>query len=251
MKKQVLFLSVFVAAIVAVMVSGVSCQKERGPQEPENDKYERIGQLHNEGLDFVLDYISDSRTKGGTGLTKDQALAGAMEAVDVFLAKKGVSAAVTKSGTYRFDDYDGAGLTAAQKEFYDELIETVTDPFLDYESTQKVVSQIKDRVVATLPEQEAEALLCGIVVAQYSMEYWYDNADKWKAAGDLDALAYQVATKGGNPEGDDELSWKELVSSDAGGAVAGALVGALPGALTGGLAASAGDGVKQLIDKIL
>lgn len=180
-----------------------------------------------------------------------------MEGVDAFLVKQGITAAATKSGTYWLQDYDGAALTANQKEFYNELIETVVNPALNYVDTQRAVKKIRSRVLAKLSEQEAEVLLYGIAVAQYSMEYWYENAAKWRTAGNLDAFAYRAMTKGNNPEDDDSLDWKEVAKGDVSGVVGGTAAGALaggvgagPGALAGGLAGFVTAGVGKLWDYI-
>ncbi len=231
---------------------GLSCSKEEMSQRPGDEKYERIGQLHNEGLDFVLDRLSASQTKGGSGLTREQAMAVVMEAVTAYLENHGIPTDQVRPEVYCGEEYDGAGLTDEQKELYDELIGAIRDPLLDYESTQKAVSLVEARVAAALPTQEAEPLLCGIAVARYSMEYWYNHADEWELLAGLDNLAYQPMTKAVTPESDeDDLSWKDLVEADAGGAVVGAIAGGGAGALAGGLTASAADGVGQLIDKIL
>ncbi|WP_289198928.1 hypothetical protein [Bacteroides acidifaciens] len=250
-------ISMCFAAMVAIVAIVVSCQKESAPKEP-TDIYEQIGKLHNEGLEFAFTYINAAQTKAGAKLTREQALVKGQESLDVFLAKHGITSVVTKSGIDEFKDYDGQGLNEKQKKYYDELIETVLNPTLDYDNTQLAIDYIRNSIVRSLPSQDAEVLLYGIAVAKYSLEYWYKNTDKWTVAGaGLDAIAYSVTTKGQNPEGDDGLDWKEVAKGDVAGAVGGALVGAAgggvgagPGALAGGLGGSIVSGIGELWDWI-
>lgn len=255
MKRKTL-LSIVACLLTAAAVI-VSCQREKGPEEP-NDIYERIGQLHNEGLDYAFEYMKACQTKVNVKLDQQQILAKGLEAVDLFLTEKGILNSKTKTSSPLFiENYDGAGLTTGQKKYYEELIHVIVNKSLDYTNTQRAVEQVRMNVIANLPAQDAEILLYGIAIAKYSLEYWHENADKWRTAGNINAFAYRVMTKGENPEGEDSLDWKEVAKGDVSGAIGGAAagilaggVGAGPGALAGGVAGSVAAGVGELWDYI-
>lgn len=256
MKRKFSLISMLFTALAAIAVIVVSCQKENGPKEP-TDIYEQIGKLHNEGLDYAFNYILTNQTKAGIKLTQEEARVKGLEALDLFLAKHGFAVNTTKVGTGEINDYNGEGLNEKQKEYYDELIEVIINPSLDYKNTQLAVDRVKRSIISNMSTQEAEVLLYGIAIAKHSLEYWYKNEDKWRTAGGLDVQAYRIMTKGENPEDDDNLDWKEVAKGDVSGAVGGAAagllaggVGAGPGALVGGATGSLVAGVEELWDWI-
>lgn len=73
MKRKIL-LSIVIFVLTVAVVTVVSCQREKGLEEP-NDIYERIGQLHNEGLDYAFEYMKSCQTKVNVKLDQQQILA--------------------------------------------------------------------------------------------------------------------------------------------------------------------------------
>lgn len=263
------------AAVSAVAVLVVACQKEGVPEEP-TDIYEQIGKLHDEGLNYVLQEIKKQPVTQAGGRVITDALI--VNATADFMASRGYQRdALTKSGNSIPDSaaYNNvvSQLSERQQSYLNELFEIFDNKKLNAEEAIIRIKALENRIKVNCSAEEQPVLLCGTAVARYTIDYWEEHAEEWLAEiGGIEALQmYRVATKAGKPE-DDEFSWKELGESDVEGAVVGAgsavLGGAVVTIVSGGtlagaaakqvltstlrdaLLASAADGVKQIWNKI-
>lgn len=247
-EKQVLFLSIFVAAIVAVTVSVVSCQKERIPQEPENDKYERIGQLHNEGLDYILQAIKKQPVTKSGGKPIDRHFI--KNEVRSFLISKGYSDTIEPAFPI-FDSMDftmrtkgadavmeGYSFSEVEMSYFDRMVEIGVKTNIP-EFVEGELALLEQQIRHDEHVVHKDPLLYGIAVCKASVEYWSEYLEVWmvEVQGIEQAQMHWMLTKGGDDDDDPEkgfwgdlweATWKTAVTDGAS-----ALVGVIQGGQTG------------------
>lgn len=148
----------------------------------------------------------------------------------------------------------------------------------DLEKLKLDIDALTSKAQQTLSGTELTAFYAGATTAYASMEYWTKNFQKWKIAlnypelldeysdEELNSLKLEngklispVKTRSwwSNVK-DDVTNWwnngggKEVVASDAGGAVAGAMaggVGAVPGSISGGIGGGTMTSISEVIER--
>lgn len=218
-----------------------------------NNPQDYIGQLHNEGMDYILnEIIKLPKTKSGTKFFDIQYI---KKATISFMKKKELlNKQITKS-TYNdtFLDslnFSDAPISNLQKDYLIRLIDILTVPKeADIKTVTNNIIELENEILQNnnLGENECFPILCGCSVARYSAIYWNKNLEKWRVniLGINKSQQKTITTKSGDPE---EGFWDgvwDIAKEDAIGAALGALggagiggIGAGPGAIGGGCIAS-------------
>ncbi len=232
-----------------------SCQKneEHSPLKPAS-KYDEIGTVHNEGLEFVLNSLKvDTKSSD----THSFPTIGTMEALcQSFAQSKGYDPATTRTNAGEMDTLvrqtpDFAELGASDRTLcYIEKFETMLSnkKIINIVNLQQIIRDFEWSVNkdSHLSPEEKDILLYMSAVARYSAEYWNKNYEKW--AVELRGIDYWQQTScltrsGGGENGSNWLNTVIAITwSDAGGAAAGALATAATGGLAAGTIVAAGLG---------
>lgn len=241
--KRIFFIYMALAAVAAVAVLLVACQKEGVPEEP-TDIYEQIGKLHNEGLELFITKVEK------TNLTKSTAQPLSIEEYDKI--RDEVSAEmVAKLYGVTLDNSIVKNMVAIPividplTKSNSELDGLFTKNVSDFLSRLKVLLQTKTEtrfltdairhleksMVVKCTDEEMEIIRITAAVCIYSAQYWEKNYDRW---GDVllgmdQAQMSQVMTKR-SPE---EVNLDGIIISDGIGAAAGAIKGGMVGAAGG------------------
>jgi hypothetical protein len=205
--------------------------------------YDEIGALHNEGLEYVFNYLvkNQATTRAANSTVSIYQLAETAE--NLFLKEKGINFADTKLLTTRAKatKSDAINLNINQKEYYDKLMAIMSNYSMNYTVTQTAIAELASEIQSNLSLKDAGPLLYGIGVAKYTCYYWHLNRNKWAIE-----FGSNVMTRGkSKPKSKEESSsvdWKRLGKEDVKGAVSGAAGGAAAGALAGGAGALPGAG---------
>ena len=175
----------------------LSCSKEAPLQsnEVEETVYQKVGRMHNEGLDYVLDYIKQNKrsimTRSGQPLSKDDILLMVEPAVKEFIrtsSESGRFGPVTRVSEDELSfDFSGfnisevrESLNDASKDYFDKFI-SILDSNNEYELRLKsmtgLVQEISDD--KSIDHFSKNALLYTIEIGKSSFEYWKESYQKW------------------------------------------------------------------------
>ncbi len=237
-------------------IAFASCKSNVETTKSHTLDYEMVGELHNEGLDFILEEIkSQPTTKNGVREISRQFIDNAIEK---FLNNNnintGYESVITRSASELNESV--AELSDSTAKIYYAKIQKVfySSEFSNSKDAIEHIEAIEEEIKLNCTGSDLSALLCGASVAKNTLIYWEKNTAKWVEA--ITGANTRVLTRA-------EWSWKEFGGQDVSGAVAGAVVGAgvgslaggagaVPGAivggLTGGVANSAEYAVKQIWD---
>lgn len=241
-KKKYFFISSILVILIGI-ISFISCQQEDNTSIDSLNNYDKVGKLHNEGLEYVFDYLKKNTPTTRSKNRANQLRELSEKAVRKFLKKKEIELPQTRS--LESDTNLVEKLNPAQKVYYNRLISAVLDHSLNYKATQKEVAKIAQEIQENLSETDASPLLYGTAIAKYTLEYWYMNWEKWRVEiGGVDVFTFSVMTRAESPESsNDDFSWKDVGKADIAGGVGGAVGGAATGAMAGGVGALPGAGV--------
>lgn len=185
-----------------------------------------IGDLHNKGLDFVLERLKS------TPMTRTSAEINIVPLVVEFVTEAYSDLPKAEMNIVRealppiieeyslvknFSDFK---LTKNQKYFIDQLEEIISDDDFDLISLRNRIIQLEEEANNTLTGEDLNVILAGTSVAFYTLGYWHDNYEAW----DINGTSNQMA--GG-------FNWKQLGKHDVGGGVAAASGGGLTWLLLG------------------
>lgn len=199
--------------------------------------YEKVGVLHNECLDYILEEIkSQPTTKNGARKISRQLITNSIEE---FMKVKNIGSdyqsIITRSASTF--DYSSSELSnGISKEYYVELEKVFTsNEFLNPNEAIKHIEMIENKIKLNCTGNDLIALMCGVSVAKQTIVYWEANYGKWAQA--IAGPNTKVMTRAG-------WSWNEFGKNDfaggVGGAIGGAMFGGPKGALIGGLGGAAG-----------
>ncbi len=180
-----------------------------------NDEYYvYLGNLHNEGLDHVLDDLN--RTKGtklkshsnkelqsfiiesSIGFIKEKETVNSLlenQIVNIFnktldyrAQDNGLSVSTVKSGKTLTKDEIRRKHYRQFGEINDKQLEYIKKIEIVYSKNTSVpqmilsLLELRNEVVGYFTETEAHPILCGIYIAISSLNYWQDNGYKWQLA---------------------------------------------------------------------
>lgn len=174
-----------------------SCSKETflQPNEVEETVYQKVGRMHNEGLDYVLDYIKQNKgtimTRSGQPLSKDDILLMAEPAVKEFIrtssesGRFGLATRVSEDDLcFDFSDFNISeireSLDDARKDYYDRFV-SIIESGQEYNQIltclSGLVSDINDD--SSLDQLSKESLLYLVEVGTSSLKYWTNKINEW------------------------------------------------------------------------
>lgn len=255
-----------------------SCEKkvDSDPVDPPFD-YEQIGIEHNEGLDFVFNYLKQKTSVNKSVLTSpDSFLSLAEQGTQSFLSDNellendaGRSIALGESKK-PFVIYSNclknnlksatlAGLwpsgmdnsvTNNQKAILSEMDDILNNVFNTKDIIDALID-LEEKIKTDCSEDEQHILLCATAIGRHSVKYWFDNLDKWTA----EFSPHNKLKKA-------QFSWAQVGRNDVaygvGGGISGAVIGgsvtlgvlAIPGwaagAIGGAISGSVGNAILQL-----
>ena len=213
MKKTVAFI-----IFITLTLCGLLCGCNRGDSDKLTEKeYETIGVDHNQCLDNIFIALNKIKTKSDTPPSRKDAkkvidsvtINYIMQEYD--LDKETTNLVLshitkTKGGSTDIGDFkDKDNLYP----FYQNLAKIMDDDDEDLESLISRILSLKLRASVKLSEQEKEEFMPACSVAKNTLQYWYDNAEKW----------YVVS---GQSSAGNTFSWKRLGKEDVKAAIAAA-----------------------------
>lgn len=170
-----------VFGLLALLACSDNCR------EPLDEKvesvYDRMGRLHNEGLDYVLGEIlkhSPLTKSGGREIPSTDEI---REMCTEFAATKGETGSADCTSNVGRDSLDLSTLSIGQREWLDEIYEVIWSASVGQVdeliiNLEKVECRLQVDMV--LPRHEKEPLLYAIAVCRYSAKYWIENYEKWQ-----------------------------------------------------------------------
>lgn len=231
------------------------------------DQYKHVGQLHNQGLDYVL----ASAKEAGIADLKEQDAATINEFVieksldfaneqaafagdrafqrTVALANSSLSQVGSTDASNResdqeiFDLIQSSDISPMAKELLITSVQVFDNPDMSYEETTQALYQISDQAANSLENPEE------VMLVQSSISVGIETADYWANGG----VADWSEEWGTGDVMAAEINWKDVGKADLKGAISGGLKaiftggGVLVGAGIGALAASAAEIIVQLL----
>lgn len=162
--------------------------------------YDRMGRLHNEGLDYVLEKIVTTASLTKSGGREVPGMDEIRRMCEDFARSKG----------YRVDTRNGrkegvlmedfSFLTEIQQEWLRQIKEVVHAATPD--KTEELVMNIKTleqklRQDTTVSAREKKILFYTMAISRYSAQYWAENYEKWQVEvyGMAKVTTHSVKTK--------------------------------------------------------
>ena len=167
---------------IAVMAACSREEKLPGTKRAES-AYERMGRLHNEGLDYVLARIvaTAPATKSGGRVIPPQEEIRAM-CRDFALRQGEPAAPASKAGDPSAYDVWNS-LSAGQQAWLEQAKACIFTALQgEVEALIAGLSRLEEQVQAdaSLPAAEQETVLYVLAVCRYSAAYWAENYEKWQ-----------------------------------------------------------------------
>lgn len=180
MKKRLVYL-----LGLGLLVSLFSCTREEKTVDGEaGNPYAYVGKLHNEGLDYVFNYLRSERLKTRSSVDLDYSEL-CLVAVRQFLIGKNIPD-VMVSGTRSAPTWESGedlGLSARATMHYDILMRVIHNETDTKAGISRKIKSLESQIMndSDLDELGKEALLCGTATALESLDYWTENAQSWSA----------------------------------------------------------------------
>ena len=174
-----------------------SCSKETSlqPNEVEETVYQKVGRMHNEGLDYVLDYIKQNKgtimTRSVQPLSKDEILSLVEPAVKEFIkvsSESGRFGPFTRSSDNGFGfDLSSVDISAFRNTLSDAgigYLDRVVSVFDSEEDHDRKITSLSELVLEigadkSIDQQSKESLLYAIEVGISSFKYWTERVHEW------------------------------------------------------------------------
>ena len=194
MKRCLFFLGVVLSAFL------LSCSKETSLQSigVEETIYQKFGRMHNEGLDYVLDYIKQNKgtimTRSGQPLSKKDIISMVEPAVKEFVRviseSRQFGPCTRVSENELHFDYSGMNISDLRESLSDtgkdyldrfvSILESHEEYNLKLSSLSGLVSEIYND--ASVDQLTKESLLYAVEVGISSFKYWTGNIQDWFVA---------------------------------------------------------------------
>ncbi len=175
----------------------LSCSKETPlpSTEAEETIYQKVGRIHNEALDYVLDYIKRNKgsimTRSGQSLSKDDIISMAEPALKEYFKTSSESVKFGSVTRVSEDElsFDFSGLNTSEmreslndtnKVYYDRFVSIIdSDEACNWKlsSLSGLVSEINDD--NSLDQLSKESLLYLVEVGTSSLKYWTEKIQEW------------------------------------------------------------------------
>lgn len=192
--------SLVIIAFIILVFSIFGCKKNTTTPSSIINKYSAMGQLHNEGLDFILNNLFDNCTKTkNEGLTIDACslMAIVKESVIMFSEKnKLYPSIITKDGNFDMDYIysiieqngsndnffyfiDYVNCSQVQINFFLQIQEALNNPNNDIAACIQKITSIENEIAHNCNQSDYDLLLTATLIAKSSLRYWEDNFNKW------------------------------------------------------------------------
>lgn len=149
----------------------------------EESVYDRMGRLHNEGLDYVLEKIVSTSPQTKSGGRKVPGMADIRKLCCDFACSKGLQV-MTKQGSENLDTIqDFSFLSENQLKWFDrtkEMIKNLRLEDIDKLPEKIIILEEELRQDEEIADTEKEVLLHMLAVCRYSAQYWVVNYEKWQ-----------------------------------------------------------------------
>ena len=183
--KMILFKMKWVLILFCGSVCFQACSDEKSVVDYKEDKspYDRMGRLHNEGLDYVLEKIVSTSplTKGG-----GRKIPGRAEIRKIccdFACTRGLQV-TTKQGRGNQDTIqDFSFLSENQLKWLDRTKKMIENlPLEAVEEFPEKITILEKELLQDeeMTDAEKEILLHMLAVCRYSAQYWMENYEKWQ-----------------------------------------------------------------------
>ena len=254
-----------------------SCTKEKTSSEVTPFDYEQIGIIHNNGIDYVFNYVKEKTGYYEAELkTQEDLLSLVEEGTREFLRKneifdkqgREIALEESKKPFVFYSDCLMDNLKSATMESFcssevevfltnnqiailSEMDEIFNDNFLDVQGVISSLEILEEKILSDCTEDEKHVLLCACSIGRHSFKYWFDNLDYWIEEFSPDNKLKKA-----------QFSWATVGKNDVaygiGGGVAGAIAGgsvtlgvlAIPGlaagAIGGAISGSVGNAILQV-----
>ncbi len=221
--------------------------------------YLSIGDLHNQGLDFIgQNLLSFEKIPNKTNILITLS-SNFVSRTNIFgnVSLNNLEATASYAMDYVLLDKYPKGFTQEQL-IYAKKAEAIFDsyenPFDNFDLiNQEIDIQVKDVINSNLTENEQIPILSGLAVAKFSLYYWNEQISNpksyWAQINDLQAIQ--------NPNlklNWPKINWGKVLKADVKGAIAGFIRdflganAALTGTITGAIANSAAELIVQIYD---
>lgn len=180
MKKRLVYL-----LGLGLLVSLFSCtQEEKTVDSEAENPYAYVGKLHNEGLDYVFNYLRSERLKTRASADLDYSEL-CLVAVRQFLMGKNIPDTMvsrTRSAP-TWESGEDLELSARATMHYDILMRVIHSETDTKAGISRKIKSLESQIMndSDLDEPGKEALLCGTATALESLDYWTENAQSWSA----------------------------------------------------------------------
>ena len=277
LKKSFYTLLSLIAISFFVSIFITSCQKDVMLNKDNQFNYEKVGIQHNQGLDFVYNYLSEQKLNGNLKNAKnilsisEQGTYKFLQEnnlitdnnVDIAIKEASVPFAIYKSNLQNnlksgnleklWPDNVDSLLTNIQKQYLNKLDNIININQGNLDAMLINIEKLEVNIKENVSTDNQPILLSSCAIARHSFQYWHDNIDKWNE------LLSNTSLKSIK-----SFSWGEVGKNDVaygvGGGVAGAIVGGsvsvgvltIPGwaagAIGGAVGGSIGNAILQLWD---
>lgn len=145
--------------------------------------YERIGRLHNEGLDYVWEKIVATAPLTKSGGREIPAMNEIQQMCNDFACSKGYRVEAKNGENERESMVDFSFLSEPQQEWLRQIKEIVWTATPDkVEEFIMVIKTLEQKLQQDekISDAEKKILFYTMAVCRYSAQYWADNYEKWQ-----------------------------------------------------------------------
>ncbi|MCI1648689.1 MAG: carboxypeptidase-like regulatory domain-containing protein [Bacteroides sp.] len=204
MKKNVF--TVLLASLLIISFQLIfSCKSDLTNDNPIHDTtvtnpFSYVGTLHNEGLDYVFNYIKKEKENTSTR-NNIQTLNMAelcQTATESYANQKGLkcapSAIITRS-TSSSNKTDSLNLSKLGIKYCNILMEIISKKANNENLFTKAIQSLNEDILSdkNLNKKERDALLCGTATAEASFHYWQTNLNSWNST--INVTSYKNNTR--------------------------------------------------------
>ena len=186
MRKFILCFAILSMAIAMTMVSAVSCNRDdQQTIETKTNPFDFVGEMHNEGLDYVLGSLSLTKTE--SDIIEDiESLTNAF-CEKVFAEDDRFYLDPTTKSSTKATSEDSEDITLSKEaiQYYNRIISITETSDHDYIKRQFEIieKEILCNNQKKLTEYDEVFLLCSIAVGKYSNDYWQEKIATTKGLG--------------------------------------------------------------------
>ena len=220
--------------LLVLMMLVFSCQKNEVELQQKNE-FSQIGLMHNQGLDYVFNYIK--KNKGAAILDKDNYISLAEVATKEFInttfieltqaeleiinsniesvnkSLKKYTEARIANGTELYQSVISEvenSLTQNQTSYLNELFNIIINESGNIVTLQQNLISLENRAFS-LPTEDKQVILLAIAIARESCNYWNENFKLWQN---------ELGGSTGNAKTNSDFSWGIVAAGDVAAGVA-------------------------------